>query len=168
MQSLSDRHLSGFAGTAVLLTLLLVVFLSYVVKGFAGLTLLAPWLLPAAVFYWVVFRPSVCGNLAIFLLGLLEDGLAGTPFGLHAIALLCLAHLAYYQRRYLEHNPFPVIWTAYIINSLAVYVVMVLLMWAAGVPITAWIAGSWGVGVAFFPAIYALMGKLHFALTEDD
>lgn len=167
MWNLTNRDEQPFSGLFIFVSLLMVIIASYMLRGFSGLNWLSPWLLPAAVSYWGLFRPRYTPHLIIFLLGLLEDGLAGVPFGLHSSGLLVLFQLTLYQRHYLEHNPFPMIWTAFTLNMMAVYGVMTLLMWLIGVPVTPWVVGAWLAGVASFPVVFMLMGLLHQALLKE-
>lgn len=151
----------------VFLVMLLVVFLNYVVNSFSALHWFTPWVLSSAAFYWFLFRPNYLPNSTIFFLGLLVDGLTGVPFGVHVLGLLALRHLSIYQRQYLEHNPFLVIWTAYAMNMCVVYLVMSFFMWLTGVPLTRWVLLSWFSTSLLFPFMYLFMAIIHYTLRKE-
>ena len=58
-----------------------------------------------AVYYWTVYRGDLMPAGAIFVIGLLQDNLDGTPLGLSALVLLLGYALVRSQRRFLIARP---------------------------------------------------------------
>lgn len=167
MLTLSERENHKITPVVVAFICFLFVFISYIFRGFSALSLVSPWLLPCVISYFALIRPSYTPHFYLFFLGLLEDGLAGVPFGLHAIGLLTIYQLTIYQRHYLEHNPFPVIWTSFALNMLVVYGVQALLMWMVSDMFSAWVIGSYLVSLVAFPFVFMLMARIHQSLLVD-
>lgn len=167
MWAMSEREDHAFAPFVVAIICFLFVFISYVFRGFSSLSLISPWLLPCVVAYFAMMRPSYTPHIYLFLLGLLEDGLAGVPFGLHSLGLLMMYQMIIYQRHYLEHSPFPVIWTSFAFNMLIVYVTQTFLMWIATGVFSLWVLGSYLFSLVLFPFIFMLMAHIHQSLIKE-
>ena len=63
-----------------------------------------------AVFYWAVHRPNLLSPITVFLIGLLQDILIGTPPGMNAIVLLLVRTVAVSQSRVFRGRSFIILW----------------------------------------------------------
>jgi rod shape-determining protein MreD len=136
------------------------VFVGRAPIGVPNLGSVAPLLPLVAVFFWSVRRPDLLTPVVVFLIGLVDDALAGTPFGLGALVLLLVRWLVVSQRRVFLGKPFALMWwgfaivapvavaAAWLVGGLArgalapagpIAVQLVLTLIAF--PVTAWILG---------------------------
>ncbi|SLN72369.1 rod shape-determining protein MreD [Oceanibacterium hippocampi] len=97
-----------------LLTLLLILLVNLRI-GLAGLAEVAPQVAMMSVFYWTVHRPYLMAAPVVFVLGLVEDILLGTPLGLNALALLVISGIAESQRAVFVGQAFIVNWVGFTI-----------------------------------------------------
>jgi rod shape-determining protein MreD len=110
------RQATPMALTAVLAVL------SVVTVGIPGYAAVVPGYTAMATFYWAVFRPDLQPASALFLIGVLQDILTGTPLGLTAVSLLLLHALALSQRRALVTKPFLLTWLGFVVIQLPIAV----------------------------------------------
>lgn len=103
--------------TPMVLTAILAV-LSVITVGIPGYAAVVPGYTAMATFYWAVFRPDLQPASALFLIGVLQDILTGTPLGLTAVSLLMLHALALSQRRALVTKPFLLTWLGFVVIQL--------------------------------------------------
>lgn len=75
--------------------------------------LAAPSLTLIAIYYWTVFRPDLMPTLGLFVLGIVNDALAGAPLGVSAFVYLLVQLVILTQRRYLIGQPFWLLWGAF-------------------------------------------------------
>lgn len=101
----------------LLLTLGLIL-LSAVPLPIPGYALVVPLFSLCSVYYWSVNRPHALPPAVIFLLGLIQDALTGTPFGLHAVMLLLTYGMVVGQRRFFVSQPFGVIWWGFMLVAM--------------------------------------------------
>lgn len=113
--------------TPMALTAILAV-LSVITVGIPGYAAVVPGYTAMATFYWAVFRPDLQPASALFLIGVLQDILTGTPLGLTAVSLLLLHALALSQRRALVTKPFLLTWLGFVVIQLPISVFAWLLM----------------------------------------
>jgi rod shape-determining protein MreD len=73
----------------------------------------APAFALISLYYWVVFRPDLMPYVAVFSLGIVQDAVAGAPFGLYALVYLLVQALVLNQRRFIAGKPFWVFWSAF-------------------------------------------------------
>ncbi len=73
----------------------------------------APNLALVAVFYWTIYRPDLLPAGAVLALGLWQDLLIGSPFGINAITLLFVHGAIAFQRPFFRGKSFAVIWWAF-------------------------------------------------------
>lgn len=70
----------------------------------------APLLPLMSVYYWAIHRPDLMSLWALFLLGLTQDLLAGTPSGLSALTYLLCQGLVVSQSGFFLANSFLLLW----------------------------------------------------------
>lgn len=157
------RHMAPLVATLALL--LLSVSLPHVI----GLTPIGPMLPLVAVYYWAIYRPDLMGHGSVFLIGVAQDLLSGTPPGVGALVLL-LTHAAVIgQHRFFNARPFAVTWWAFALV-------------AAGAILVNWLAVSLVYGqlvdakaavyaylmtVAVYPVVGWVLARVQIALLKD-
>ena len=87
-----------------------VVFVSVVPVGLSGLPEVTPFFTLMVVYHWSIYRPELLPAPAVFVLGLVQDGLSGGPLGLFALILIIVYGLVSMQRRTFLGKTFPVEW----------------------------------------------------------
>lgn len=106
---------AALTSLAPALVTLAFVFIGRAPLGVPNLGSIAPLLPLAAVFFWTVRRPDLLSPLVVFLIGLVDDALAGTPFGLGALVLLTVRWTVVGQRRVFLGKPFALTWWGFAI-----------------------------------------------------
>ncbi|MBL6932848.1 MAG: rod shape-determining protein MreD [Rhodospirillales bacterium] len=101
------RRLTPF-GLTVLLVLINVLPLQ--MPGFARVMPLLPLM---SIYLWAVHHPNLMPAYAVFLIGLLQDTLTGTPLGVNVMAYLIVYGTVVWQRRFLVGKSFAVIWVGF-------------------------------------------------------
>jgi rod shape-determining protein MreD len=80
------------------------------IPGYAALT---PAFTLMAVYHWTIYRPDLLRPLALFLVGVIQDLLAGVPPGVTALVLLLARAIVLRQRRQFVNRLFPFVWTGF-------------------------------------------------------
>jgi rod shape-determining protein MreD len=115
----------------------------------------APAFALISLYYWVVFRPDLMPYAAVFGLGIVQDAVAGAPFGLYALVYLLVQALVLNQRRFIAGKPFWVFWSAFaMIAPVAAFAAWVLASLSRGAflgPGTAFVALV--MTIILFPAV---------------
>lgn len=86
------------------------VFISVVPLGVSGLPEVTPFFTLMAVYHWSIYRPELLPAPAVFVLGVVQDGLSGGPLGLFALILVVVYGLVTMQRRTFLGKTFSVEW----------------------------------------------------------
>ena len=73
-----------------------------------------------SVYYWALHQPDMLPATAVFVIGLLQDMLAGTPIGLGAFSLLAAYGIVVSQRRFFHGKSFLVVWWGFAMTATAV------------------------------------------------
>tara|TARA_R110000868_G_scaffold189695_1_gene432877 strand:+ start:62507 stop:63013 length:507 start_codon:yes stop_codon:yes gene_type:complete len=155
------------AGLFPPLLLLLLVIIGYILTGIFDALWFKPWLLTIGVFYWTLYFPNSVPIWFSLILGLLEDGLAGTPFGLYGFGIILIHFMAYHQRKSLIYSPFAMVYTGFIINLFVVSVSLTFIMWLIGLPLSYWVAVQWIVTCILFLPISYLFNLLRQKMIKD-
>lgn len=101
-----------------------------------------PFLTMIGVYYWSVFKPELLPTSAVFILGLLQDVLLGSPLGLMPLLLIIVQQFIFFQgRQFLERD--------FIFNWF-VFVMMV----------TGFGFLSWGIASLYFKVMLDYIGIL--------
>jgi rod shape-determining protein MreD len=104
----------GRRSTPVLTTLALVL-LSLIPFSIPGLPMVAPAGPLIAVFYWSVYRPDLLPAVAVFLIGIVQDVLTGSPLGVSSLVYLFVFGATLSQRRALLGKPFVLAWAVLLV-----------------------------------------------------
>lgn len=100
------------------LSALLLVLLSSVNFYIEGLGSFIPMVGIIAIYYWAMYLPSLLPLWFVFLLGVLQDFLHGTPVGMSSLLFLLFLKFLHMQRRYLAREDFWVFWLVFCFLSL--------------------------------------------------
>ena len=119
-----DRFGRNLLPLALTLCLVLISAVRLPIPGYAVVVPLFPL---CAVYYWSISRPQSLPPAIIFALGLVQDVLSGSAFGLHAIMLLLAYGMVVSQRRFFIGKSFGVIWWGFMLVALIAIVVAWLL-----------------------------------------
>lgn len=135
--------------TLPVLTTLVATLLNLVVIPGAGNGVIAPSLTLICVVCWSAWRAELLPFVAVFLIGLFEDLLRGTPIGLTALILLIAAGVVRSQAKALNGRPFGILWAVFGVVAFGAgavqWLVLLLLM---------------GGGVAPWPAVFQFLVTL--------
>jgi len=113
--------------TPFALTLILVI-VNMIPMHIPGYARVVPLLSLMAVYHWTVFRPELLPAAAVFVIGLLQDILSGTPIGIHALVFLIVYGVVISQRRFLAGKSFAVVWLGFSIVATGAAVISWVLM----------------------------------------
>lgn len=125
----------------------------------------APALALMAVYYWSIHRPDLLRPSAVFLIGLLQDLLSGSPLGLNALVLLAVHWVVLNQRRYFLTGTFALMWFGFGLVVLGA----AFLQWAAHSSLNATLLrfdtalGQAMLTLALFPMFAWLFVRIHRA-----
>jgi rod shape-determining protein MreD len=97
---------------------LFLVILSVVPTHIPGYAQITPILALVSIYHWAIYRPNLLPLFAVFLLGLLQDLLMGTPVGLYILVFLTVYGIALSQRRFFAGKSFTVCWFGFAVISL--------------------------------------------------
>lgn len=119
MEPTIRRLRQALVATAPLLSSLVLVLLGSMPLYVGHVGAVMPQLGVAAVFYWTIYRPDLMTYSAAFAVGLAADIVSGAPLGSTALAVLIVRRIVLAQRRYLIGKPFQVLWTGFLVATLA-------------------------------------------------
>ena len=80
------------------------------IPGYAALT---PAFTLMTIYHWTIYRPDLLPPLALFLVGVTQDLLAGVPPGVTALVLLLTRAVVLRHRRHFVNRPFPFVWAGF-------------------------------------------------------
>lgn len=130
---------------------LCLVLLGAVPLPIPGYAVVVPLFSLCAVYFWAINRPQALPPVVVFALGLIEDVLAGTSLGLHAVMLLLAYGMVISQRRFFIGKSFGVIWWGFMLVALIAIV-------------TAWLLASIASGTVIRPGSAGFQFLLTLAL----
>lgn len=113
--------------------------------------------------YWTLARPRGLKTPSLFALGLLMDIVSFVPLGVHAFLFVMMQILLNRQRRFLMGQSFWVLWTAYALLLLTVYVSLFILLSPAQPSAVGFTQGLVSVAIAWAcaPLIVWLLNYLN-------
>ncbi len=101
------RRLTPFGLTLVL------VILGVLPLHLPGYERVVPLLPLIAVYHWTIYRPELLPAYAVFVIGLLQDTLGGTPIGINAVVFLCVYGVVMSQRTFFIGKSFVIVWLGF-------------------------------------------------------
>lgn len=94
-------------------TTLLATVISIQPARIPGYAALAPAFTLMAVYHWTLYRPDLLAPLALFLIGVTQDLLAGAPVGTTPLVLLLARAVVLRHRRHFVNRSFPFVWAGF-------------------------------------------------------
>ncbi len=167
MRSLFMQRLDIWTRAAVpLLLTLFTVVLNVVPLRLPDYAPLAPGFVLMAIFYWTVHRPDLMRPWAVFLIGILDDILSGTPLGVNSLVLLFVHWAIMTQHKAFRGKSFAVVWFGFVLVAFGAKLVLVGVALAVGYgwlnPFALFV--QFLLTVALYPPIAFLMGRAQRAL----
>jgi rod shape-determining protein MreD len=98
-------------------TTLLAVLISIQPVAIPGYPALTPAFTLMAVYHWTIYRPNLLPPAVLFLLGLAQDLLAGSPPGTTSLILLLARVSLLPHRRHFVDPSFPFVWAGFTLLS---------------------------------------------------
>lgn len=91
-------------------SIMLLILINAVPTRLPGFAAVVPLLPLIGVYYWSIYRPDLLPPAMAFVLGLLNDIIAGVPLGVSALVYLLVQGLTSSQRRFFHGKPFRIAW----------------------------------------------------------
>ncbi|MBT5074339.1 MAG: rod shape-determining protein MreD, partial [Kordiimonadaceae bacterium] len=103
--SQSKENSYGFKAVIPFLTILFLIIIMVLPYKIPLISDIMPFLTLIGVYYWSVFKPELLPIGVVFILGLLQDVLLGSPLGLMPLLLIVVQQFIYMQgRQFLERD----------------------------------------------------------------
>lgn len=100
----------GVRGAVPVMTLVICTIIGVVPLGIPALAAVAPFYALAGVYFWTLHRPRLVPRVAVFGIGLIQDGVTGAPIGLSSAVLLLAQSFVLGQRMFLARKSFWISW----------------------------------------------------------
>lgn len=113
---LQNFDLIARGSTPFILTALLIV-MSAIPTRIPEFSHIAPVLPLMAVYHWTIYRPDLLPAWAVFIAGLMQDALVGTPFGVSALVFLGVHMVVLSQQVFFTGKSFAVVWIGFAVVS---------------------------------------------------
>ena len=138
--------------TVPVVTMLLLALISSMPLSSSHAFEIFPMLNIIVIFYWTVYRPDLVPPAVLFLIGLIDDVVMGTPLGLMASIFVLLYGVTLSQRQFFIGKPFYITWLGFsIISAVCIGLIWVLVALFAG-----------RLGIVFIPFIKYTLTLLSF------
>ena len=154
-----------FKAVLPFLTILFIIVLMVLPYNISILSDTMPYLTLIGVYYWCVFKPEMLPVAAVFVLGLIQDVLLGSPFGLTSLMLIGVHQFVYMQGRQFLERDFIFNWVVFIMLVVGygvVYWVITSLYFREILDYLS-IVGQILVTIAFYPVITWILGLVRRA-----
>ena len=162
MRPLFLQRLDLWARTAIpLLATFAAVVLNVVPLRLPDYAPLAPGFVLMAVFYWTVHRPDLMRPWAVFLVGILDDILSGTPLGVNSLMLLFVHWAIMTQHRVFRGKSFVLIWFAFALVALGAKLLLAAtaVLIGYGFPDPIVLLVQYALTLALYPPLALIMGR---------
>ena len=97
---------------------LVLVILSIIPTQIPSYMEIAPVLALVSIYHWAIYRPNLLPTYSVFILGLLQDLLLGTPVGLYILVFLTIYGVVLSQRRFFVNKSFTLYWSGFAVISM--------------------------------------------------
>jgi rod shape-determining protein MreD len=111
--SAPDRVDNAVASLLPLATTVLAMLLSIQPVPIPGYAALTPAFTLMAAYHWTIYRPDLLPPLALFIIGSIQDLIAGGLLGATALLLLLARGLVLRHRDHFINRPFPFVWSGF-------------------------------------------------------
>ena len=98
--------------TPSMLTLILVI-ISVVPIRILNFSTVVPLLPLMSVYHWAIFRPRLLPAYAVFLIGILQDILTGSPIGVNSLVFLLVYGAVLSQKKFFSGKSFFILWLGF-------------------------------------------------------
>jgi rod shape-determining protein MreD len=124
----------------------------------------------ACVFFWSLFRPAAMPPPVCFVIGLLQDLLGFAPLGTGVLTLLAVHGLVLRLRRPLARQSFLRVWLAFAGFAAGAALLGFMLQAVLNGRMPPPVSGAvfWTLATGFYPAIAALLTRLHKAMQRAE
>jgi rod shape-determining protein MreD len=92
---------------------LALVFINVIPLHIPEFSRVTPLLPLIAIYHWAIFRPKLLPAYAVFLIGLFQDILTGTPIGVNALVFLIVYGAVLSQKRFFIGKSFLILWLGF-------------------------------------------------------
>ena len=154
--------------TVPVMTMLLLVLIGSMPLGSLHTFEIFPMLNIIFIFYWTVYRPDLVPPVVLFLIGLIDDVVMGTPLGLMACVFVLLYGVTLTQRQFFIGKPFYVTWLGFsVISAVCICLIWVLVALFAGrlgIVITPFI--KYTITLLLFPSAAWLLVRIQRYLVD--
>lgn len=160
------RRERWYTQVAPLATVVAAILLDLLWIPVPGFNAVAPAFPVMAVYCWAVWRPQYLPYSGVFVAGLLEDLIRGTPLGTGALALLAVQGFVWAQQRLLRTRSFEVLWLGFAVTALiAAAATWGAIAFAYRTMLPPWPGGmQYLLTVAAFPALAFLLMRIERGL----
>ena len=86
-------------------------------------TTVVPLLPLISVYHWAIFRPTLLPIYAVFLIGILQDILTGSPIGVHALVFVLVYGSVLSQKNFFTGKSFFILWIGFALMAAGALVV---------------------------------------------
>ncbi|MDH3335263.1 MAG: rod shape-determining protein MreD [Rhodospirillaceae bacterium] len=107
--------------TPFIITMLLII-ISAIPTRIPEFSYIAPVLPLMAIYHWSIYRPDLLPAWAVFALGILQDALVGTPFGVSSLVFLAVHLVVLSQQVFFTGKSFAVVWIGFSMVSAAAFI----------------------------------------------
>ncbi len=168
MADLNYRLIALFKMTVPALVTLTLVLLSTVDLHISGIERFVPLIAMISIFYWCIYWPSLLPAWFVFLLGIFQDFLYGTPLGISSLINLLLFWLVVSQRKYLIKETFWVVWAVFSFILLIFVLIssVVYSIYYEQFAISNDILMQWMVSVLVYPFLHKLFNVIHVSFLK--
>lgn len=126
-----------------------------------------PFLGPAVLFYWGLYRPRYMPVWETFLLGLISDILFSPILGLHGLIYLLVRQVAVAQRRYLSMRNFTILWVTFAVMMAGVFIMHSFYMTTIGFDHDPLVFTKLTQTCFAFPLVYYIIARFHHGLRYE-
>jgi rod shape-determining protein MreD len=122
---------------------------------------LAPGFVLMAVFYWTVHRPDLMRPWTVFLVGVLDDVLSGTPLGVNSLVLLFVHWTIMAQHRVFRGKSFMLVWLGFALIAFGAKLLLAVIAFVIGYglldPLVLLV--QFILTIALYPPVAFVMGR---------
>ena len=162
MRPLFLQRLDLWARAAIpMLATLLAVMLNVVPLRLPDYAPMAPGFVLMAVFYWTVHRPDLMRPWAVFLVGILDDVLSGTPLGVNSLVLLFVHWAIVAQHRAFRGKSFILVWLGFAMLAFGAKLLLAAVAFAIGYGLVdpTMMLVQYILTLALYPPVAFVMGR---------
>lgn len=147
---------------------LFVPFFSGALAHIPGMSRMMPMLVLISIYYWGIFNPRSLPYIFLFVLGLLQDTLAGLPLGISSFANVLFAWIVSDRAHITSNMSFKMIWRKFAVLSFAIIMLewlIICLYYNRLYPFSPEL-GAWISTLLAYPLLHAFFNATYRLITE--